>query len=509
MVRSTLSPRTRWALIGILCVYTAMAVGISITRVPWVDEAWFAGPGINLVERGHMGTSVLETDTTRSAFTPFVPLRMREHTYWHPPLYFLAEGAWFKVFGSSLYSLRFLSVAWGALALFATFSLVRLLVRDDATALLATGLAGVDFLFVNCVTVGRMDSMSVALALSSYASYLALRERHLAWALLAGHTLVAASGMTHGNGILALAGMLLLHAIYDGKRVSVRRVLISAIPYVLGATAWGWYILRDLEAFVTQFGTTLKSYPLGGPWDSLKQLAVHQYLEPYGFSSESTAISGLKVLILAVYVVGVIGVLVSPQRRFPGVKTLTRLFALYFVILTFAIGHKTWSYAIWLLPYFASLLAVWFMRCWRERIVRRAVLGVFLSGFVALQIAICGNQLYMAPYFRTYLPAMEVARKLDDGSGFIMGSAEIAFALGFGKRVVDDPNMGFATGKQPSLIVMNDYYFGRIGVLKREENPGLYDYLNAVIGGRYEKVFENGMYMIYVRPHVAAPKEIQ
>lgn len=499
MVSSLLSRRLGWAVTGILGVYAVMAIGIAMTRVPWVDEAWFAGPGINLVENGHMGTLVLETDVTQSPFAPFVPLRMNERTYWQPPLYFVAQGAWYKIFGASLVSLRLLSVAWGVVALLATFSLVRLLTRDDAVALLATGLAGVDFLFVNSAGVGRMDMMSVALALSAFASYLALRERSLPWALLTGHALVAASGMTHGNGILALAGLLVLHVTYDLKKVNLRLVLTAAIPYVAGAIAWGAYILLDSEAFLTQFGTTLKSYPLGTLWDSLRQLVVHQYMEPYGLSAESTPISRLKMLILAAYVTGVVGVLVSPLRRAHGVKTLTRLSAVYMVLLTFMIGHKTWSYAVWLLPFYTSLLSVWFIRCWRERIVRREVLGVALTGLVALQIAICCNQIVKAPYLRNYLPAMDVVRKLDDGTGFIMGSAEIAFALGFSERVVDDPNLGFATGKEPSIIVMNDYYSGRIGLSERSANPGLHDYLNDVVSRRFEKVFQNEMYQIYAR----------
>jgi uncharacterized membrane protein len=134
-----------------------------------------------------MGALVMETDIRQSAFAPFVPLRMSERTYWHPPLYFLALGGWFKIFGASLVSMRLLSVAWGAVALLATFSLVRILTRDDAVALLPTGLAGIDFLFIHSAAVGRMDMMSLVLALSAYASRLALRKRNFSWAVLTGH----------------------------------------------------------------------------------------------------------------------------------------------------------------------------------------------------------------------------------------------------------------------------------------------------------------------------------
>ncbi len=491
--------RPKWVLAAILCIYMVLASGIALTRFPWADEGYFAGPGINLVRHGYMGTAVMEPEVKWSAFAPFLPLRMDKHTYWHPPLYFVAQATWYRVFGASLFSMRYLSVAWGGIALLSTFVLVRLLTKDDSVSLLATTMVGVDFLFLNSAAVGRMDMMAVALALTAYVLYLSLRERHLPLAFVLGHAFVTASGLTHANGVLPLAAMVFLNVFYDYKRITLRLLLLGSIPYVIGGIGWGIYIMHDPEAFLTQFGTNMRVYPPSASiFQSLRKEVVDQYLEPYGFSSGTSLLSKLKIITLLTYLTGIVGVIVSPLRREAGIKTLLSILAIYVLIMTFGVGHKTWSYSVWVIPIYAALFAAWFVRCWRNEIVSHSILRPLLGVVIALQLAICCFQIVKDPYRKVYLPAMERVRLLDDGSGFIMGSAEIAFGLGFSERIVDDANLGFVTGKDPIVIVMNSWYWSR-SELKEAENPGLYHYLKNSVPKEFEKVFENEVYKIYAK----------
>ena len=90
--------------------------------------------------------------------------------------------------------MRFLSIIWGVLAIFATWVVVSRLVGDPRMADLAAVLLGFDLLFTEYGTMGRMDVMCVALGLGGQAVYMVLREKHFGWSLFLSHLLTAWSG---------------------------------------------------------------------------------------------------------------------------------------------------------------------------------------------------------------------------------------------------------------------------------------------------------------------------
>jgi 4-amino-4-deoxy-L-arabinose transferase-like glycosyltransferase len=185
------------ALIG----YFLLATGSIFTRLPWVDEGIFASPAYNLVSKGYMGTAAMET-----AGTPWQGIE--RHTYWIVPLHLLAQAGWYELFGFGLFSMRTLSALWGLAALAALYTVVLRLSRDRAVAALAAALIALDCSFIATASSGRMDMMNAALGMAGLATYLCLREQHLPIAVLAGHSLVCASGLTHPNGILYFASLL-------------------------------------------------------------------------------------------------------------------------------------------------------------------------------------------------------------------------------------------------------------------------------------------------------------
>src|SRR5436305_5190042 len=103
------------------------------TKLPWVDEALFASPAHNLVAKGYMGTSVMETAGTRWK-------GIDRHTYWTVPLHFLAQAGWYEIFGFGLFPMRALSAAWGLVALAAFYLTALLLTRDGRVAALSAAL---------------------------------------------------------------------------------------------------------------------------------------------------------------------------------------------------------------------------------------------------------------------------------------------------------------------------------------------------------------------------------
>jgi len=482
------------ALLACISVRVALAVPCALTRQPWCDEAWFASPALNLLEKGQMGTSVKES--AGFAFT-----RIDEHTYWQPPLYFLAQARWYSMFGFSLFTMRFLSVFFGLILLVSMFSIVKALTEDDMAGLLAAGLSAVDFVLVGFGAEGRMDTMSAALAFSGLAVYLSLRKRNLLVAMLAGHSLIAAGGLTHPNGIVALAGMVFLNFFYDRRSIKLKHVMAALIPYVLGGAGWGLYILQDPQAFVDQFLGNMVSRLHGSHSisNALQSEISGRYLATYGFEEGSSAFSKLKILVLLVYLAGAAGAsLTRDLSGQKGVRALLFLLILFIAVFAILIGNKSPRYLVHILPLFMCATGIWIAWCWRRSSLLRSCVVGGLMLLVILQLGVSYGRIRQDLYRTIYLPAISELMQLDYESGIIMGSAELAFSLGFRQNLVDDPRLGFVSGKRPDIVVIEARYRSRFEVYKREE-PETYRWVSQLLSDEFISVHRNGFYEIYVR----------
>src|SRR5436309_1046650 len=124
--------KTTWWLGAVLLVYLVLAVGLTRTYLPWSDEAWFASPGLNLVQHGNFGTSVID-ETAAWGQRNLRGLNTR--TYWIMPLHPLLVGAWSMMAGGSLFAIRLLSAMWGIAALLGWYTVARKLSGDARAAL--------------------------------------------------------------------------------------------------------------------------------------------------------------------------------------------------------------------------------------------------------------------------------------------------------------------------------------------------------------------------------------
>ena len=129
-------------IVPILLAFVAIAVLCAHTNLPWSDEAWFASPALNLITNGSFGTSVL--DPTASFRTNNLT-GIRQHTYWIVPLFPLAEAAWFRAMGFGLMQVRYLSILWGLVALWAWYRMLRILSGDERVARTGVGIDGGGF----------------------------------------------------------------------------------------------------------------------------------------------------------------------------------------------------------------------------------------------------------------------------------------------------------------------------------------------------------------------------
>lgn len=479
---------------AIALTYLVLSIGTALTKLPFSDEGYYANPAFNLNSGRSMGTPVLETAGTS--------LRgLEQRTYWIMPLYIVTQAGMYKLFGTGLFQMRLLSTAWGLLIVFSWLVILRTLFEEKAVALLASALIALNFHVVIIGSVGRSDVMCAALGSAALAAYLWFRERDLAAAVFVSQALVVSSGLTHPNGIFYLGGTVVLMFHLDHGRIAWRHLAIAAVPYVIGGASWAAYILQDPSDFIAQFGGSAsgRTWGLTSPLAALKAEITVRYLNSYGFGPKSAGLSRLKLLVLLAYIAGIAGALLTSRvRKHPSFRLLLVLTTLVFVMMALFEGSKQDWYLIHIIPLLGAVLAVWIHCCWKSRTLPASMLLLGVGSFIILNVGIVTLLIFRNDYQTRYVPAIRfLESKLDDHT-LVMGSAELAFRIGFDK-VKDDYRLGYYSRRRPSLIVVDENYEGWFRRFQTRE-PDVYRHIRKTLSDDARKVFESDYYRIYSLP---------
>lgn len=442
----------RWALVISLLISVAAAAIAARNRTPWSDEGWFSSAAYNLAHHGFMGTTVLE-----SAGTGFT--RIAQRTYWVMPLYLLGEALWYKLAPADIFSTRWFTILWIPAALLAFYVFLRRLLPDSPAPALAVCLLAMSFIFIDNAGFARPDLMCCALGLGGLAAYLALRERRLARALFVANALVAASGLTHPNGIFHLAALAVLVLWFDRRRLSLRLIATAVLPYLIMAAAWSLYILRDARAFADQLaanGTngrwTATLNPIAILWTEIRE----RYLVAFGLITRGVAL--FKLFALLAYLGGVAGCLASRRlRQQESTRVLLTLLAVYFAAMCL-FNQKLHYYLIHILPIYIALLAVWIVHLWTVQPRLRPVLGLAVIVLVSLETGGILLKARQRSYVAVQRPAVEFVLAHTPPDGRIVGTAALLYELRFDPRLRDDPYLGLHSGRTPDVIVVEPLY---------------------------------------------------
>jgi hypothetical protein len=489
---------TRMILFFVL-VFAALAGASTLVSLPWSDEGWFANPALNLITDGSFGTSVL--DPTASFRTNNLT-GINQHTYWIVPLYPLAQAAWYKVVGFGLLRLRVLSVLFGLLALGAWWKIVETLTADRRAATVALGLLSIDFTVVWASSVGRMDIMAAALGGCGLAAYLMLREGPLWRAVLVSQTLIAAAGMSHPMAVGYFVGLLFLTLHLDRGRIRWTDAAVACVPYVVGAAAWGIYISQDFPTFLLQFGGNAadRGLHLNDPMSIIRAQIYTRYLGIFGMAADTTGLSHLKILILAAYAAGVAGALFEPRiRRDPGRRTLLLLAAAILVPMMLIDREAQQVYLIHFVLWLASITAITATLWWDTRPTWRWMLVACAAVVVFVQVSTTAKRVQRAAYAREYLPVAAYLKQHAAGHGFVFGSTEFAFELGFHGPLVDDSRLGFRSGKRPDFIVLDKNRYQEWIPQYETREPATYRYIRDMMDHQFHFVMDTGAYKLYAR----------
>ena len=482
-----------------ICLFLSLAIGSSLTHRPQIDEGMFASPAYNLANHGFFGTTVLEKE--KATLT-----RIDQRTYWVMPLFLLNAAASFKALGFSLFTMRLVSVFWGLVLILAIYLIALRLSGDRVVALFTLAIASCDYMVSVTASSARMDMMSAALGFAAIALYLTLRERNFLFAVLLSQCLIVLDGLTHPNAILAFAGLLFLTIFLDRTRLNLRILLTAAVPYLIGGSAFGLWVLQDAEAFKVQF---IDNAMMGGrmsvlssPVSNIVREFTERYPHAFGLGGHSSGHSGpiyLKAVMLSGYVAGLAGVmLIAELRRNRNYRTLLIIVAAFFVILAFLDGQKQTTYLIQIVPLYIVLLAGvigWF---WQNKLVPRFVLLGFLGVFIALPTGGMLLKIRQNTFGNFYQPMITYLKQNTGQSDAVMGGADLAFGLGFESNLIADGRFGYYTGKRPRYIVTDS----AVDLSWRESKlffPEFYEYFPRLLSDEYRVAYENEAYKVYER----------
>jgi 4-amino-4-deoxy-L-arabinose transferase-like glycosyltransferase len=478
-------------------VFVCLAASTALTRAPYCDEGWFASPALNLVQNGFMGTTVLDP----AGISDRCELQgIQKHTYWALPLHFLVQATWYRVVGFGLFAMRALSVVSGIFAVGAWYTIIWKLAGNSRVALLGAALLGVDQVYVWVAADGRMDMMSLALGSGGLAAYLVLREKHPRAALLVAGTFIALAGLTHPNAITAFFAMAIF-AFPDRHRIGWSGLALSAVPFVVLAAAYGLYILQSPADFVAQMKCNGSGrLGLAHPLQALKDEVEVRYGNwLFGLGPSSTGFARAKVLLLAGYILALFANIAIPEiRRSRVQKMVLTLTAVNFLSLAF-LNLKFTNYLIYMIPLYAAGLAIFVNWCWQRRVLRRTIVAGLVA-FVTLQLVSSVHRMArLDTYHRNYLPAAAFLQQRLATGQKVIGSAALAFQVGF-DRVTHDDYLGFYSGQQPEFLFLDDDSQAGLDYIRRNR-PDQARYVNRVLSGDFRLIYQHNSYEVYQRIH--------
>jgi predicted membrane channel-forming protein YqfA (hemolysin III family) len=297
-------------------------------------------------------------------------------------------------------------------------------------------------------------------------------------------------------------GLLFLTLYKDWRRIRVPHVLAAGLPYLVGAAGWGLYILQAPHDFLLQFGgnAAAREVALNDPAGMFYVQFVERYWHMFGMAPDTQGFSHMKVLILAVYAAGVAGALFTRGIwRHEGYRTLLLTGGVTIFTMMAIDNESHYFYLVHFVLWLIALTAIAIVWYWDRRLVPRWALAAVVALVVLVQFATIGRRVSQRAYATIYLPVTGYLQAHAQGKGIIMGSAELAFELGYVDNLVDDPRLGYRSGKRPNFIVIDRNRYAEWIPQYEQREPETYRYIRGMMDGEFHEVLENDAYRIYAR----------
>ena len=487
-----------WYALLILISFCVLTIGTARTSQPKPDEAVLCNPGYNLVFNGYPGTTLYET-------LGYMPESLKRWTYWHFPAYTYVCAVWFKVFGFGLLRMRLLSTMFGLLGLTSWYWIARCLSGSANAGLVSMALVAADFSHGFSAATGRMDMQCCSMGAAALGSYLYLREKSLPAAAFAGHAFATFCILTHPVGMLYYLNLVLVIVVLDRRRLSVRFVLASAVPVMVGGSLFFAYVRHDIYGFREQLTAALQinaaSFRDPGlsanPLIRSLQLELrHRYIEPFGLSSGG-GFKRLKIIILAAYLAAIFGNLFYRRSHQQPGRALMACMALIAMLYMGLVSPSKFSYYLaHVTAFLAAGLGLFLCSLGSTDRVQWRIVTPCVLLLAGLQIGGEVLQIRQDAYGRNFLPVIETIRKNTNPQSIIFGSGELWFGIEHDRYMLNDFNLGALSGVVPNVFIMDEVYRD-LHETARSEDPRRYEYVERMLKTSRE-IYRNGGYQVYL-----------
>jgi hypothetical protein len=286
----------------------------------------------------------------------------------------------------------------------------------------------------------------------------------------------------------------------DGRRLRWKDYALGVLPYLIGATAWGTYILQNPAEFKRQFfGISLSEHRFAGLADPITALRreLGRFLGYYGVRPNVSWAVRLKILLPVGYLVGLIGALLVPEvRKQRFLKGCLILLVAQLFILTFIEGTKQSHYIVDVIPTFVVILVVVFCSLYTSQSKWRWILAAAGVLYVLLQVGPVLFRIRENPYRNHFLPAVEIVRPFVDQKLLVVAGPEFATPFDFPENVISRADYGYRSARIPDIIVTSLAQYERNTAVARNDPP-LYHYMTVTFHQRFQLIFSLGDFAVY------------
>jgi hypothetical protein len=234
--------------------------------------------------------------------------------------------------------------------------------------------------------------------------------------------------------------------------------------------------------------------PWAGVWDEIRLRFMEHYWKstmPQG----KLRLAGLLVAMIALAII----VKTPDLWRSTGCRLFVCLVVVQFLLLALLANPKFEYYIVHIAPYFAMAIGaafsyLWKLPGWNPRLATAAVVIYF-----AAQTSVLVHRAFiLRPYETSYRPLISYLRREARADDLIAGSAELGFGLGFyNPQLTDDVWLGYWSGRTPSLVVVDQWYYGGVFEGAAKAKVPTADYFTAEFKRRYRLIKEFGGYRVY------------
>lgn len=485
----------RGLLLAAAAVSMVLALLVAHSRIPWSDEGQFSSAAYTLARHGFLGTTVFDPVVAKSLGLT----RIDQRTYWVLPLYLVGQSLWLRVFPATVVGVRMFSAFWIPGALYAFWRFLTGIGMKPRASALAVCLLASSYIFNDSAGFARPDTMCLTLGLLGLASYVTWRSCHFHRALLVSNAFIAASGLTHPNGVFHLLGLAVVVLCFDRRKLNWSALAAAATPYLVFGLIWAAYVSRDYAAFVDQMGAngtngrwTLTMNPFVILWNEFRL----RYMVAFGLSTGGWSL--LKLPILVVYLGSVAGMIFQPElRRQNPARLLLMLLAAYFAGLS-VFNQKLTYYLVHIEPWYVAAVACYFDWLWTSSRRLRAPLAVACVALFALESG--GTVLRYhtrSGIFAQEQSAIDFVLAHAGPRDRIVASAALIYGFRFDDRLRDDCRLGLSVGYKPEVIIVEPVYQEYFDALSRVR-PGELRAIKARLA-EYKLAFDNGICQVYFR----------